>query len=129
MRSLRSNVQYLTFSAVALTVMACGGGGGGTTTTPVTPPSNSAPIVSTANGNQTAIVGTNFEYDATQNNTTFTDADGDALTITVSFAPNANGFSNNNGVISGTPTDDIVVTVTITASDGNGGSILSLIHI
>jgi len=103
---------------------ACGGGGGSDGATPTTPASvNAVPVLATANADQSATVGTSFSYDAVQNGSTFNDADGDALTYTITFAPNANGLTASNGQISGTPEDDIEVTVTISANDGNGGSV------
>ena len=104
----------------------CGGGGGSTPapTPPVTsPPPNAAPVVASANGDQTATVGSAFEYDATQSGGTFSDADGDTLSYSVAFAPQASGLSASNGVVSGTPSADGVITVTITANDGNGGQV------
>ena len=116
-------VGWLASSALILT--ACGGGGSTSTTTPPTttnPPSNSAPVVSNANNDQTAIVGSEFSYDATQSGATFSDTDGDTLTYSITFDPDSNGISANGGELSGTPADDLTITVTITANDGNGGS-------
>jgi len=115
------------FAGLAITLSACGGGGessgGETSAAPVTPPANSAPIVATANADQTVTVGTAFNYDAAQNGGTFTDSNGDTLTYTVSFDPAPNGLSAAGSVISGTPTQTGTITVTITASDGNGGQV------
>lgn len=111
--------------SMALFLGACGGGSGGnTSTTPVTPPTpvNNAPTLSNANADQTARVGVEFNYDATQGGASFTDADNDNLTYAVSYAPAAQGLTDNAGVISGTPSLEGTVTATITASDGNGGS-------
>ncbi len=103
---------------------ACGGGNSSGSIVPVTPtPSNTAPIVARANADQSAVVGTAFSYDATQGGTAFSDADNDSLTYTISYAPSANGLMDNDGVISGTPSLDILMTVTITANDSNGGSV------
>lgn len=117
---------YGLLAGTALILTACGGGGGSssTTTPPTTtnPPSNSAPVLSNANDDQTATVGTEFSYDATQSGATFTDADGDTLTYSISFDPDGNGLSADGGELSGTPADDLTVTVTITADDGNGGT-------
>jgi len=112
-------------AGTALFLGACGGGSSSAPVTPPTtinPPANNAPVLSNANADQTAIVGTAFTYDATQNDTTFTDADGDALSYSIDFDPAGNGLTANSGSISGTPADDITITVTITANDGNGGS-------
>lgn len=110
--------------AASITLILGGCGGGGTSTTPpttVTPPSNSAPIVNTANADQSATVGEAFQYDASQNGMTFSDADGDTLSYSVSFDPDGNGLNASGSNISGTPSDDVVITVTISANDGNGG--------
>jgi arylsulfatase A-like enzyme len=52
---------------------------------------------------------------------TFSDADGDTLNYSVTFSPSNNGLSESDGVISGTPAQTGVYTITITANDGNGG--------
>lgn len=110
-------------SLTAISLSACGGdsGSSGIIATPVV--ANAAPITASVNPDQSAEVGDVFSYDATQAGTTFTDADNDTLTYTVSYSPAAQGLSDNAGVISGTPSAEGTVTVTITASDGNGGSI------
>ena len=114
--------------STSLLLSACGGGGGGSTPTttsppPPPPPVNTAPVIATANGDQSTTVGINFNYDATQNGATFSDADGDTLSYTVAYNPDNNGLSDSNGVLSGTPTDAGVYSVTITADDGNGGQV------
>ena len=114
---------YLAGFAAAVLISGCGGSGGATST--INPPVavNQAPVISTANTDQSATVGIAFEYDATQGGGVFSDADGDALSFTVSYSPSANGLSDSAGVISGTPIAEGTTTVTITASDGNGGSV------
>ena len=76
-------------ATIILTQTACGGGSSGTTTptSPTIPASNNAPIVASENPDQTAIVGTSFSYDAAQAGATFSDADGDTLSYTVTFSP------------------------------------------
>lgn len=111
-----------------LILSACGGGGGGsapvsTLPPPPQPPTNTAPVVDNANNNQNATVGTNFEYDATQSGSTFSDADGDTLSFSVTFNPQSSGLSESNGIISGTPSQVGNFTITITANDGNGGQV------
>lgn len=114
---------YLIFAILLLS--ACGGGGGGgasgTTVTPTQ--TNAAPIIASANADQTGQVGVAFAYDATQSGSTFSDADGDTLSYTVSFSPVIAGLTASGGTISGTPSQDGSTTVTITANDGNGGQV------
>jgi cytochrome c peroxidase len=102
---------------------ACGGGESSTTPVVVTPAANNAPTVASANANQAAEVGIAFNYDATQGGNTFADIDGNTLTYTVSYNPAAQGLTDNSGVLSGTPSAEGTVTVTITANDGNGGTV------
>lgn len=83
---------------------------------------NAAPAVAQPNADQSAQVGYAFSYDATQSGATFSDADGGALTYTVSLAPDGRGLSAANGAISGVPTGAGPLTVTITATDDMGAS-------
>ncbi len=124
--------QHVLVSIFALTLAACGGGGASVTNNSGGSGflggsggggGNSAPGISMANSDQTAPVGHNFEYDATQNGQTFSDADGDALTYTVEFSPDNGDFTANAGVITGTASGPGDVTVTISASDGTASSI------
>ncbi len=119
------NLAPLLVIGLGLTVFsACGGGGGSTSSTnTTTPAANTAPTLATANADQTATVGTAFNYDATQAGTTFSDADNNTLTYTIAYAPNAQGLSDAAGIISGTPSLAGTVSITITANDGNGGTV------
>ena len=89
---------------------------------------NDAPTVATAIPNQTAPVGTAFNYAFPPN--TFNDADSDTLTYTAMKADNAAlptwlSFTANTRTFSGTPqaADVGPLPVKVTASDGNGGSV------
>ena len=66
-----------------LLLTACGGGGGESSDSgallPPSLPSNEAPVVSTANPDQSAVLGLEFEYDTLQGGNTFRDPDGDTL--------------------------------------------------
>ncbi len=124
---MRYGSKFAIYIAAALLV-SCGGGGGGNSSTqssstpsPTPAPTNNAPVLNVANDNQSARVGDSFSYDATQNGTTFSDADGDSLTYQISYSPTNLGLSDANGVISGTLAEDGTTTVTITANDGNDG--------
>lgn len=116
-------MKKILIAGLALSILtSCGGEQ--SSTTPITPVVvNQAPTVSSANTNQTATVGTIFNYDASQSGATFTDADGDTLTYTVSYSPAAQGLTDVSGVISGTPSIEGIITVTITANDGNGATV------
>ena len=118
--------------ATSLLLTACGGGSAPSVSVPASalmPRTNTAPIVSVVNDDISAMVGVAFTYDATQGGGTFSDADNDALIYTVSYSPSNHGLSDTAGVISGTPTLDGIVTVTVTASDGQGGSASDEFHI
>ncbi len=114
--------KFLILTTAVLALNACSGGSTSTDTPIVITPINTAPVVASANPDQTATTGAAIDYDATQGGTTFTDADGDTLTYTVAYAPDSNGLTDTNGTISGTLTDAETTTITITANDGNGGS-------
>ncbi len=114
----------LVFAAL-LGLSACGSGGGSATSDEGqgffggsgSGGANSAPALSMTNPDQTAGVGHEFSYDTTQNGQTFTDAEGNRLTYTVTFAPDTGEFTATDGIISGqglTPGD---VTVTVSAAD------------
>ena len=118
---------YPVFVCAGLLLSACGGGGGSSTTpTPTIPtpaPTNTAPNIASANSDQTGQAGSAFSYDAAQSGSTFTDTDGDTLSYTLSLSPDITGLTINGNTISGTPSQSGTTTVTITASDGNGGQI------
>ncbi len=87
---------------------------------------NNAPTVANAiTDTQTATEDSPFTLDV---GGVFTDADGDALTITIS---GASWLSISGTTISGTPTNDEVGThtVTLTATDARGGSVTSTVEI
>ena len=90
-----------------------GGGSGG---------ANSAPAITMVNSDQSAPIGHNFQYDATQNGQTFTDAQGDTMTYAVTFSPDDGDFTAAAGIITGQASSSGDVTVTITASDATSTS-------
>jgi len=90
-------------------------------TTPAT--TNSDPVaVVTSIPMQTATAGVAFNFDASRNNTTFTDPRGTGLTYTVAFSPVLCGLSAASGRISGAPLAPGTITVLLTATDGTGRS-------
>lgn len=107
--------------ATAMTLAGCGGGSGGTSgaTGGATNNANVAPTVANAVANQSANVGNDFSFDATQNGVTFTDSNGDALTIAVTFSADI-GLSATGGSITGVPNRAGDITVTCTATDPSG---------
>ena len=87
---------------------------------------NNAPTVATEIPNQTAMSGTAFNYQVPA--ATFADADGDTLTYTATLdddtaLPSWLSFAAATHTFSGTPTAAETVSVKVTASDGNGGSV------
>ena len=89
---------------------------------------NNPPTVATAIPDQTAPAGTAFSYAFPAN--TFSDADSDALSYTATKAdgtalPTWLTFAASTRTFSGTPqaADTGTVSVKVTASDGNGGSV------
>ena len=87
---------------------------------------NTAPTVANIIPDQSATVSTAFSY--TFPTTTFDDADGDALTYAATKAagtalPMWLTFTAGTRTFSGTPTAAETVSVKVTASDGNGGSV------
>lgn len=117
---------------VSVMLGSCSGGGGSASPapTPTTPtPVNSSPIVASANADQVATTNQPYSYDATKNGAVFSDADGDALSYTVSYSPAANGLTDSNGQIGGTPNVIGEIEVTITANDGNGGSVSDVFNV
>ena len=87
---------------------------------------NNAPTVATMIPDQTATSGRALDYTFPAD--TFTDADGDTLTYTATLAddsalPSWLSFAPATRTFSGTPTAVETVSVKVTASDGNGGSV------
>lgn len=116
--------KFIRLSASIFFLSALTSCGGDSSTTTTTPPVavNTVPVLAAANANQSATVGVAFNYDATQSGTTFTDADNDTLAYSVAYSPAAQGLVDSAGVISGTPSMEGTVTITVTANDGNGGT-------
>ncbi len=106
----------------ALVLAACGsngggnvaGGGSGEFLQPGGAAANQTPTVS-AIGSQSAPIGHDFALDLSS---FFSDADGDALTYTVSFSPDNGDFTVQNGVITGRTAVQGSTTVSVSASDG-----------
>ena len=89
---------------------------------------NRAPTLANAIPDQTATTGTAFSYAFPAN--TFSDAEGDTLTYTVTKSdgtalPSWLSFTSSTRTFSGTPqsTDTGTVSVKVTASDGNGNTV------
>ena len=89
---------------------------------------NSAPTVANAIPNQVATVGTTFSYSFPAD--TFDDPDGDTLAYEADLSDGSNlptwlTFTGTTRTFSGTPqaADVGTVSVRVTASDGNGGSV------
>ncbi|MEL6862601.1 MAG: cytochrome c peroxidase, partial [Pseudomonadota bacterium] len=108
--------------AAALLVAACGGGGGGATTatTAAVSTTNTAPTVSNAVADQTAMVGHAFNLDLSG---TFTDADNDTLTVSADIGGTALGLTITGTTLSGVPNASGTFTVTCTATDPSGAAV------
>jgi len=117
---LKTLVSFFALSML-LVLVACGGGGGSSGPEPQPIP-NSPPLIANANPDQSGQVGHGYSYDVTQNGSTFSDPDGDSLTIVVTLSPDI-GLSESNGTISGIPTHKGDITVTVTATDPDGASV------
>jgi cytochrome c peroxidase len=107
--------------SMSFVLVACGGGGGSSSSGPQ-PILNRAPLVTSANADQSGQVGHDYSYDVTQNGATFSDPDGDSLTISVTLSTDI-GLSEANGTITGIPTDKGDIAVTVTATDPDGASV------
>ena len=114
-------IHHLILGSSLLALTACGGGSSGTTSlqSAADANANKPPVLATPNADQTTKVGQSFSYDATQNGTTFTDADNDTLTYTITISPDNGDFTKSGGTISGTPSEAMTVSARITASDGH----------
>ncbi len=82
---------------------------------------NTAPTVATPIPDQDARVGAPFSHTFPAD--TFNDADGDPLTYSATGLPAWLGFDPGTRTFSGTPAAVGAPEVTVTASDGNGGSV------
>ncbi len=89
-------------------------------TPPPTVQTNAAPTVATPIPDQNARVGAPFSHTFPAG--TFNDADGDPLTYSATGLPAWLGFNPGTRTFAGTPTAVGAPAVTVTASDGNGGS-------
>jgi cytochrome c peroxidase len=110
----------------------CGGGGGGgdspeqTGSLPPPPPpvaSNRPPILANPVETQHATFGTGFAFDVAASGMVFSDPDGDALSIRVSFESPSNGLLADRASITGVPTAVGTVSVVVQAADGRGGTV------
>lgn len=110
----------LILTSVVLT--GCGGGGGGDSSSNANPPSsttNAAPTMTGTPGS-TAVVGQAYSFQPAA-----ADANGDALTFTVSNLPGWAAFNAQTGRITGTPTAAQVgsyANITVTVSDGRANA-------
>ena len=90
---------------------------------------NDAPIVTTAIPNQNTTTGSSVSWDISGN---FTDVDvGDTLSYAATNLPTGLSLDTGTGIISGTVADSAIAThsITVTASDGNGGSVSDIFDV
>ncbi|MFD2569252.1 putative Ig domain-containing protein [Spirosoma soli] len=86
-------------------------------------PANVAPTVANTIPPQSATVGQAYSYAIPAN--TFADANGDALTLSVSGLPQGLSFNGSTTTISGMPTTATAVSVTVVATDSGSLSVSS----
>lgn len=79
---------------------------------------NSGPIFSNGVPDQTAVVGVAYSYTIPAN--AATDAEGDAITYSVSNPPAWSSYNSSTRVLSGTPVATGVSSFTVVATDSNG---------
>ena len=118
-------------TALLLLSAACGGGGGTDNSgSPSQPslPRNEAPVVDSANPDQSAILGQVFSYDSLQGGSTFSDPDRDTLTYLLEVTQGY-GLSANGTQVNGTPNQAGDVGVKITASDPSGLSVTDTFNV
>lgn len=135
-RSFTSRVTIgAALSSTVLTLSACGGGGGSPTPTPApAPPANNAPQITSA---ASATVAENST--GTLLTLSASDADGDAVSFSISGGTDAASFSLSGGELSfaenpnfdayADADEDNVFLVTVQASDGRGGVVTQEITI
>lgn len=130
--------QYLTLAAAAVILAGCGGGGGSSatpgnssqdnppTSSGGTPPANHAPTIS---GTPTtiAVVGQAYSFQPSAS-----DADGNALTFSITGKPTWASFNQSTGRLSGTPASGNVgihSNIRISVSDGTTSAQLPVFSI
>ncbi|GAB3022833.1 hypothetical protein GCM10027185_21290 [Spirosoma pulveris] len=112
-----SSVNYSTAQSLSTGETTCSG----------TPPvANRPPVVASPLADQTAQVGTGFNY--TFSATAFSDPDGDALSYSASLSdgsslPSWLQFNGSSRTFSGTPPSATSLAIRVTASDGRGGQV------
>lgn len=89
----------------------------------VEPNENNSPIVANPIADQSATLNQDFNFDMSQNNTTFSDPDGDMLTFQVAITPTDSGLTSDGLILSGSPNQTGEINVTVTASDPAGLSV------
>jgi len=122
---LKTPVNFCTLS-MSFVLVACGGGG--SSASAPQPILNRAPLIASANADQSGQVGYHYSYDVTQDGSTFSDPDGDPLAIAVTFSSDV-GLSERNGLVTGILTDKGNVTVTATATDTDGATVSDIFNI
>lgn len=107
---------------VALGLTACGGSASTGNAVAATANVNRPPVVAKPLAPQTATVASAFSLDVSQGGTTFTDPDGDTVALTVAVSPSGSGLTTTGATLAGTATTAGNYTVSVTASDGRGGT-------
>ncbi|GAB3340578.1 hypothetical protein GCM10027299_54090 [Larkinella ripae] len=90
------------------------------TVEPAAAPDNQAPVVAAAPANQTALVGATFSFQIPLE--TFSDPDGNIVSISVSGLPGGLNYTPNTRTIAGTLTKPETATITVTGTDDDGAT-------
>jgi hypothetical protein len=124
----RKRIQAGWLVAVVAVLSGCGGGGGDSSsnsqpaTSPTVPPANTAPTIQGQPSTQ-VVVGQSYSFQPAA-----ADANGDALTFSITNLPRWATFSSTTGRISGTPTSADVgsyASIAISVSDGTASASLA----
>lgn len=121
------SLRIFLITAPLLLAIGCGGSGSDSPEDP--PPSNRAPIVSNTIDDIIVSADEQIDIDVTQNSTTFSDPDGDALTYDVSLSDEVGGLTVDGNRVVGQLGGATNVTVTVSATDNSGASVTTQFEI
>jgi len=121
MKASKIIMKIIGVTAISL-LASCGGGGSDGSNDNSSAQTNRAPIVSQQISDVVVAAGESVTVDATGGGAAFSDADGDTLTYSVELSDSSVGLSVDGTNVTGQLSQGRV-TVTVTADDGNGGTV------